>query len=318
MSRLRVGLAAVVVAAALQLVAAAPSSAATLTTVGWNISKPHPGDTAVRYTWSFTTATAATLSKVTFTVPTGTAGASLTVVDAYGVPAGGTAALSGTTVTYTLASATSVAAAVKVLLAIDGFTNTATPGSYTSSVSTFNTTPAVVDGPTASAAVSLVSNATTAAVEIARSTIFTDNLTSMNFPMDPVVATDVTRPETLTVKSNSATGYALSISATTLGDGLGNTVPAVTAGVATGIASASFTANRWGYTATETGSSTLQGALTTVGNYVGYTTAGDDMIVSTGPTNGDTISLTHRVKINYGQEAGTYNSTISYLVVPSY
>jgi hypothetical protein len=54
------------------------------------------------------------------------------------------------------------------------------------------------------------------------------------------------------------------------------------------------------------------------GNYVGYTTAGENAVVSAGPTNSDSIALTHRVKIDYGQGAGTYTSTITYTVAETY
>src|SRR5207245_2494636 len=103
--RLRAALGILLVALGVQLAAALPASAATLTNVSWTESRPIPGDTGVRYTWLFTTATTATLSKVTFTVPSGTAGASLTVTDVSGMPSGGTATLSGTTVTYSFTAA---------------------------------------------------------------------------------------------------------------------------------------------------------------------------------------------------------------------
>ena len=48
--------------------------------------------------------------------------------------------------------------------------------------------------------------------------------------------------------------------------------------------------------------------------YVGYTTTGENAIVSTGPTNIDTLTLTHRVKIDYARDSGTYNSTITSLI----
>src|SRR5205823_6038884 len=93
---------------------------------------------AVRYTWAFSTLTTATLSKLAFWVPSGTAGASLSLFDVQGLPASGTVALSGQQVTYTLASATSVAADIKVYVAVDGFTNTSSAADYRSTVFTLN------------------------------------------------------------------------------------------------------------------------------------------------------------------------------------
>jgi hypothetical protein len=316
---MRVALGMILMAFGLQLAAALPASAATLTNVSWSVSRPIPGDTNVRYSWLFTTATTATLSKVTFTVPTGTAGASLTVADVAGIPAGGTATLAGSTVTYTFTAA-SVSSGTKSMLALDGFTNTSTSGSYTSAVNTFNTTPASVDGPTNSGAVALNNNTTPVTIIIARSTAFSDNLTGVNFLMDPGLAAnaDVTQPETLTVKSNAASGYALNVSATALTDTQSNVIPSATSGVAVGVTTAAFPVDKWGYQMTRTGVGTLQGALATAGDYVGYTTAGENAIVSSGPTNVDTITITHRVKIDYARDAGTYSSVITYDVVETY
>jgi hypothetical protein len=303
----------------LQLAAALPASAATLTNVSWSTSRPIPGDTSVRYTWLFTTATTATLSKVTFTVPAGTAGASLTVADVAGIPSGGTATLAGTTVTYSFTSA-SVTSGTKSMLALDGFTNTSTPGAYASAVNTFNTTPASVDGPTNSPNVSFNSNTTPVTVVIGRSTAFTDNLNGFTFLMDPSLAanSDLTQAEGLTVKSNAASGYALNVSATALTDTQSNVIPGATAGVATGVTTAAFPVDKWGYQMSRVGVGTIQGALATAGNYVGYTTAGENAIVSAGPTNVDTITITHRVKIDYARDSGTYDSVITYDVVETY
>jgi len=91
-----------------------------------------------------------------------------------------------------------------------------------------------------------------------------------------------------------------------------------TAGVATGVTTAAFPVDKWGYQMTRTGVGTLQGALATAGNYVGYTTIGENAIVSSGPTNLDTITITHRVKIDYARDAGTYDSVITYDVVETY
>jgi hypothetical protein len=311
--------ASLMMAMGLQLVSALPASAAALTNVSFNISKPMPGDTAARYTWLFTAATTGTVATTTFTVPAGTAGASLTVTDVAGLPTGGTAALSGTTVTYT-ATAASVASGTKCLIAIDGFTNTSTPGTYTSSVTTNTSVPAVIDGPTASAnSQVLVNNATSVSVVIARSSTFADSLSSFQLLMDPALAAngDLTSPvETLTVKSNAANGYQLNIKSTALTDGLGHTIANVNAGMAS--ASSTFNADKTGYMATKTGVGTLGGTLGTAGNYAGYTTAGENFLTAAGPTNVDTAAVTHRVKIDYGQGAGTYTSTVTYTLGETY
>jgi hypothetical protein len=303
----------------LQLVSALPASAAAFTNVSWNISKPIPGDTAVRYTWLFTATTTGTVATATFTVPAGTTLSAPSVTDIAGLPSGGTVSLAGTTVTYT-PTAASVAAGTKCLIAIDGFTNTATPGTYTSSVTTNTSVPAVIDGPTVSGnSQILVNNATTVSVVIARSSTFADSLSSFQLLMDPSLAAngDLTSPvETLTVKSNAANGYQLNVKATALTDGLGHTIANVNAGMAS--ASSTFNADKTGYMATKTGVGTLGGTLGTAGNYAGYTTSGENFLTSAGPTNVDTASVTHRVKIDYGQGAGTYTSTVTYTLGETY
>ena len=146
---------------------AAPAYAAALTNVSWSLSNPQPSSTSVRYTWSFTTATTGTIASVTFTVPAGTAGVP-SVVDVYGLT-GGSAALVGTTVTYTVTTPASVASGTSILVSLDGFTNTGTANSaYTSTVTT------VVGGvntdTAASSAVGINSNTTAVNVVVARST----------------------------------------------------------------------------------------------------------------------------------------------------
>jgi hypothetical protein len=307
----------------LVLVPATAAQAGTLTTPNWSISKAHPGDTSVRYTWSFTTATTATLSKVEFTVPSGTAG-TVALADVYGLPSGGTVSLSGTTVTYSF-SAASVAAGVKALVAIDGFTNTSTAGTYSSTVTTYDNgalTPAAVDSATTNS-ITIDTNTTGATVVVARTASFTNNTKTFSLLMDPSNSSlsDFTKDVTLTLKTNAGAGYTLSVKASALQTSAATyTVQPVTSGLASGVASTSFTTNRWGYTMAALGGDGVgvrQGALAT-GQYVGYTTAGETAVSAAGPTNNDSITLTNRVKIDYKQPAGTYTSTITYTMVPSY
>jgi large repetitive protein len=302
----------------LQLIAALPASAAgTLTGVSFNMSKPLPGDTSVRYTWLFTTATTGTVATATFTVPTGTAGASLTVTDIAGLPSGGTATLSGTTVTYT-PTATSVASGTKCLIAIDGFTNGSVTASFQSAVTTNTSVPAAIDGPTNSTAISINDNATPATVIIARSSSFGTSANSESVLLDPSVNTNVSAPAlTLTIKSNAASGYTLNVKATSLSDTGApvNTIPPLTSGVAT--ATSTFTSDHWGYIATKTGVGVLQGAVSGT-NYAGYTAAGENLMVAAGPTATDTVTITNRVQIDYAQDANTYSSTVTYTMGETY
>lgn len=303
---------------------AGPAHAAPLTDVSWSTSKAHPGDTAVRYSWSFTTATTGTVGSVTFSVPSGTAGASLTVVDNYGLSTG-TAALAGTTVTYTVTTPASISAGTPVLIAIDGFTNTSTAGSYTSTVTTFDNsaTPVAIDTATSNS-VTFDSNTTALTVVIARTLAFTNDTDSILFLMDPTLAALSDRSHNatdLTVATNGANGYTLSARATDL-TGSTETIDRVTAGTGTGVASGSFTTNRWGFAVaapTNGGLGTLsRSGQLAASEFVGHTSTDQAIVVNNGPTNGDSVPVTTRAKIDYLQPAVTYTSTITYTAAPSY
>ena len=311
-----------VIAAGSVIVSASPASAAALTSIGWSTSRPHPGDTAVRYTWNFTTATVGTIKSVAFDVPPGTAGAALSVIDVYGITAGGTAALSGTTVTYTIASGVSVAAGVGVLVSIDGFTNTSTPGSYASTVTTQTSVPATIDTG-GSNTVAINNNATVVTVKVARSTGFTVSSNAFTMLLDPSVPalTDRTQALTLTVATNAAQGYNLDARVDHQLSGVAfpaSTVAASSGGQSTGYAGNSFPMNSFGYNVGVTGVGTVGGAGFAGTGYVGYTTAGETVVSATAPTNGDTITLTNRARIDFLQKSDTYAGTVIYTVTPSY
>jgi YVTN family beta-propeller protein len=109
-------------------------SGGTLTNTGWTLSQSAKGASSTAYTFTFTTATAATLDSVAMTVPSGTAGTP-GVGSVSGVPSGGTVSLASNTLTYSF-SGTSVPANTPISVQITGLTNTTTPGSYTSQLTT--------------------------------------------------------------------------------------------------------------------------------------------------------------------------------------
>ncbi|MEU4236935.1 hypothetical protein [Actinoplanes sp. NPDC026619] len=302
-----------VIASASALVVAAPAMAAPLTTVGWSMSNPQPSITAVRYTWSFTTATTATIGAVTFTVPAGTAGTP-SVVDVYGLT-GGSAALSGTTVTYTVTTPTSIPSGTSVLISLDGFTNTGTTGTYTSAIAAGSDTGT-------SNSVTISNNSTAINVVVARSTAFTSDTTSFQMLMDPSVAAlaDQTRAVHLTVATNATNGYVLNVKTDQqpTGGAPARHFSAITADKSSGVASGSFTNGSFGYTLSTTGLGTGTSTPLTSGLYVGYVTGGENVVSASGPTNGDTMTITNRAKIDYTQPADNYSAKVTYTVVPSY
>jgi len=320
----RVLLSLIVGTAGLQLIGMESAGAAALSDVSWSASKAHPSDTGVRYTWSFTTATAATIGTVTFTVPAGTGdGGSLTVADNYGLSAG-TAARSGTTVTFTVTTPAAIATNTPILVAIDGFTNTNVANGYTSTVTTNSTAPAAVDT-AVSNTVTFDNNSTVLTVVIARTITFSNNTDNILMLMDPSLPALTNRVHTatsLSIATNAANGYTLYAKATDL-TGSGKTLPRLSAGTPAGVADASFNTNTWGFRVPSAPTNGGNGTIVRVDDlatdkWAGHTAADQDIVTQSGPTNGDVVPVSHRVKIDYLTPAVTYTSTITYTAAPSY
>ena len=301
-----------------------PSStnAAALTSVAWSVSNSQTSAASTTYSWQFTPTTTATLSSVTMTVPAGTTGTPAIAAN-FGIGAGSVSAISGTTVTYTVTSPASVGSTVPMYIELSGFTNTATPGAYTSVITTGNG--ASVDTAT-SAAVTFGASTTAATVVVAKSLTVTNDTPAFLLLMDPGVAAlaDLNKNVTLNVKTNAGNGYALAVKAGLLTSS-GLTIPVSSAGIASGVAAGAFAANSFGYAMTATAGNAsgvaVQGAgLSTAGDYVGYTPGGETAATATGPTgnSGDTFVINNRVKINYDTPGGVYTTTITYTITPTY
>lgn len=121
---------------------------ATPTNLLWTASSHATSATGALYTWAWTTSVSGTLSSITMTVPSGTAGTP-TVAANVGLGAG-TVALAGTTLTYTITSPVNVSAGTAINLQISGLTNTATAGTYTSTLTTNTSGGALEQGTTPS------------------------------------------------------------------------------------------------------------------------------------------------------------------------
>jgi hypothetical protein len=218
----------------------------------------------------------------------------------------------------------SVASGTPIYIELSGFTNTNTAASYTSDIATVDGVGSVDTG--TSLAVSFGANATAATVVVAKSMTVTNDTPAFTLLMDPGVnaLSDLNKNVTLNVKTNAGSGYTINVKAGLLTSG-GFNIPAISAGIGTGVATGSFTPNTSGYkmdvTAGNASGIAVQGAgLSVPNNYVGYTALGEDAAAATGPTgaSGDTIVLNNRVSINYDTPGGVYTSTITYTVTPSY
>ncbi len=164
------------------------------------------------YTYTFTTATTSSLSSVTMTVPPGTAGSpTVGAVTPSALATGGSVALSDTTLTYSFTPA-SIIAGTAVSIQINGLTNTATVGTYTSALTTQSGTGVVDAGTTPSITFSGILTLTSPSTLTWAATL---NGT------DQSVVDTVPAHQQLTVADTTASGagWHVTVSATTLING---------------------------------------------------------------------------------------------------
>jgi hypothetical protein len=317
----RLRLVAVILVATAGLIGLSPSVAfaGALTKTSWTVNNSQTGKTGVTYSYAFTTATSAALSTITMTVPTGTTG-TVAAGTVYGIGAG-TVSLSGTTLTYTVTSPATVAAGLPVYISFTGLTNTSTAGSYTSTVTT--KAGATTEDSATTAAVTFGSSSTGVTVTVGQTLTFTNNTPSFSLVVDPTSLDNIqSQAVVLTVQTNAASGYTLAASDAGLSRATpAFTIPAVTSGPATGVAT--FPAAGWGASATlATGGSdgaTLAAGLTG-GKFVGYPSAATNFLTATGPTGStaDTLTLTDQAAVDYTVPDGTYSDTITYVATPNF
>src|SRR3954468_24470586 len=316
----RLALGAAVVGTCLLALTALPAGAATLTNMSWSVSNNQVAATAVSYSYSFKTTTAGTIGKVTFLVSGAGLAGTPTITRAYGIGAG-TVARAGQTITYTVTTAAAIAANIPIYIEFGALTNSSTAASYTTTITTQTAVPTTIDTGT-TPAVTLAANNTAVTVAIAQSLTFTVSSTAFELDMDPSLPALADQNATvgLTVQTNANSGYTLAVadSASGLQSGsAGNpTIPKASTGKATSAAWPG--APNWGYTVTGTGP-TIDSAFSG-SKYAGYTTAGETIASranSTGAST-DSVTLTNRVAINYGVNAGVYSDTLTYTVTPNY
>jgi hypothetical protein len=124
------------------LVLCSPAAfAGSLDDVSWTVSSSQTGATNVTYAFAFTTASTATITKVTMTVPGGTGGTP-SIGTVYGLGAGEAASV-GDELSYTLTTAVTVPAGTRVAVSFAGLTNTRTASSYVATVTTYDGVDAV-------------------------------------------------------------------------------------------------------------------------------------------------------------------------------
>ena len=313
-------LAAAVVGSCVLALFVANARAAALTNMSWSVSNNQVSATNVSYSYSFKTATAGTIGKITFVVSGANLGGTPTITQAYGIGAG-TVARVGQTITYTVTTPVAVAAGIPIYIELGALTNGSPAGSYTTAITTQTSLSATIDSGTP-AAVTLAANNTAVTVNLAKSLTFTVDTTAFELDMDPSLGALADQSATvgLTVQTNANSGYTLAVNDNATGlqsSGTGNPViPKVSTGKATSVAWPGAPA--WGYTVTGTGA-TVDSAFSG-SKYAGYTSGGETIATRSGSTGGsaDTISIANRVAINYTSASGVYSDTVTYTVTPNY
>lgn len=297
------------------------ANAAALTNLSWSVSNNQVSATNVTYSYSFKTATAGTIGKITFTVSgAGLAGAPV-IVKSYGIGAG-TVARAGQTITYTVTAPVAIPAGIPIYVELSGNTNSGTAASYTTSITTQTAAAATIDGPTATGAVTLAASNTAVTVTLAKSLTFTLDTTAFELDMDPSLPAlaDQSQVIGLTVQTNANSGYTLIVN-----DNAAGLISAATgAPVIADVSSGKATSVAWpgapafGYTVTATGA-TADAAFSGT-KYAGYVGAGEQVASRANATGGsaDTITITDRVAINYTVPATTFTDTITYTATPNY
>jgi hypothetical protein len=183
----------------------------TLSSPAWSSSSTLTGAAGVSYTYTFTPPALVTLiTSITMTVPPGTAGSpAVGTVSPSGL-AGGTVALSGTTLTYTTTGAALAGTAISIQ--VNGLTNTATAGSYTSEIVTNS-----VLGPVSTGVTPALTFAGPLTLTSPGSLTWTGTLTGLNQPLADATAGD----QQLTVNDATGTGagWHVTVSATAFSNG---------------------------------------------------------------------------------------------------
>jgi WxL domain surface cell wall-binding len=184
----------------------------------WSVSSSTAAATGVSYTYTFTTPSTSTLSSVTMTVPAGTAGSpTVGTVTPAAMATAGTVTLVGGVLTLSF-TATAVSAGQAVSIQINGLTNTPTPGSYSSTLTTKNGSLSVDLGITPAVTISLGTLSLTAPASFTWTLLLNGAVQSV---VDPLPA-----DQQLTVNDNtgSGAGWNVMVSATTFTNG-SNTLP---------------------------------------------------------------------------------------------
>lgn len=291
----------------------------------WSLDQATAGAGGRTYSYSMITASTATLSQITMTVPPGTTlGSPVTVASTDGIPNTGTVTLSSDsdTLTYSFTPGVPVAADTALTLQLTGITNTSTPGSYTSTITTWSQA--------SGGGTSQVDQATTAPQTInPQSLTFTNSCTSP--AVSCAVAADgstsltlfaipggapATASVSLGVTTDAAFGYFIEATLPSLTSSSGATLTEGAPSLAA--APDAFYA---GVTVTSTGSSGASACSpynSATTPLAGYSATGAGLWFAETGAGTDTAVIANTIRASATLPAGTYTGTISYTVLPNY
>ena len=294
----------------------------TLTNLSWAVSNNQALAANVDYSFSLTTATAATIGKIQVDLATGTPGGTPTIVANYGIGAGTVSRLVNQ-YTYTVTSPVAIAAGTPIFIELGANTNQAA-GSHTPVFSTYTSGGTIIDGTTNGPAVPMAGTNTAKTIVVAQSTTFTIDTTSFQLNMDPTLPAlaDQIQTVNLTVQTDANSGYSLTVSDTSAGLQCSTCLgtPSLTAVAASGtfVGFPSAPAAATGYSVTGTGATIPLGFSGS--KYTGYSTTPLQIASSTTNTGAspNTIAITDQTAIDYAAPAGMYGDTITYTMVPNY
>jgi hypothetical protein len=181
-----------------------------LTSLGWTASSTTVGATGVSYTYTFKTGSLATITSITMTVPPGTSGTpSLGTVTP--ITLLGTISLSGNVLTLSGISV-AILPGTSVSIQVNGLTNTATAGSYTSEIVTN-----VLGGPVDSGIAGPVSFTGTLTLTSPSSLTWATTLTGST--QNVFDATSADQQFTASDQTGSGAGWHITVSGTTFTNG---------------------------------------------------------------------------------------------------
>jgi hypothetical protein len=201
----------------------------------WSSSSTTAGATGVSYAYTFTTASTSSLSSVTMTVPAGTAGSpTVGTVAPAAMATAGTISLSGGLLTFSF-TATAISAGQAVSIQINGLTNTATGGSYSSTLTTRSGSLSVDSGATPSLTISTGTLSLTAPASFAWTILLSGALQSV-VDLRPA-------DQQFTVNDGTGSANTLSNSGTFIANGSLTSPTAINAPTATCVTSCTLPTN---------------------------------------------------------------------------